>query len=74
MVCEILLKKARWSYPRAAKDMPFINTQLFPQSLYVIHQIPGRVVYKRRERCRLSRTALIKEDDLVLRWIEKAAI
>ena len=50
--------------PRPAKDVPLVDLELLAELLNVLHEVPRRVLLERRVRGRLSRAALVEEDDL----------
>jgi len=70
----LCISKCKRRAPRTAKDVPFIDFEVLAKTFEVFDQIPGRVFFQARTRCRFSGSSLIQEDDLVLMWVEEAAI
>ena len=66
--------QAQRAAPRAAKDKPFVDTELLAKCLDVFNQVPGRIFSKLCVRCRLAGTSLIEQDHVIGLRIEKLSI
>ena len=40
--------RVRSSHPRSAKDVPFLDFEVFSKTFNIFHQIPGRVILQGR--------------------------
>src|SRR5450759_5418505 len=68
------IRDAERRTPRAAEHEPLLDPEMGPDALGVLHEIPRRVLAQLAERRRLSRPALVEEDDPPESGVEKAAV
>jgi len=59
--------------PRPAENLPADDAEMFAQALYILHQIPGGVLFEGSVRNRAAAAALIEQHDAVEPWIVIAA-
>lgn len=52
------------AYPRAAKNVPLVNSEFLSELLCIFNKIPGSVLLQTGARCRFAGPALVVENDL----------
>src|SRR6266478_1605995 len=60
--------------PRPTKDLPLVYRQVFTQFLNIRHKIPSRILFERRMRRALPRSALIEQHNAISIRIVKLPI